>query len=1360
MNKKLLKVLLVISFIILIFLLVNIENIGTSSLYKTVTKFFREEATEPINTEEKSAPEFYGTVGINLRVGDTLDLQNSMFRIFAKDYYDGDLTHSITVKESNVKTDVIGNYKIVYSVKNSQQVETEIEVPVIISGDGERTITRKLYTTKYGWNTKTNQGYGNKGVDHDRQHLGIYVKAGGKLKIRQTQESYSEDNKVIVDILNNDRNTEALGIVINTTNENINNWQEIVIENNSVPFINTIDTKEVLNQEIEICIEDAYSENSKIKELTYFLEGDSESKFINKWNGNQDKLSLIESDRITLLVPIEDMSIITGIINNTNTASFKYPFTSLADLFMYYDNVFEFYDELIGLDFNTAEEIDKNERTKFFVKADKNGSGLAYYSGKYTGQNSETISEYLQKTWGSLHEIGHGYEGDIGKRDINLTEAQNNIFAYYFQQTYLESEDYGWLGSISVKEERWNEQRRNIAEEESFNSLLSIASENGIDKNNTRLYAIVNLLNKTGLTESMSTLYKNSRRDHYNNEGLTKEADLIAKSFSEASGYNVVPYLEAWHIDVSDNVKEEIENKGYPIVYFLRDLVTETNAKTIKNARGLEGIYSLVTEAEISDYITNKKGTVVFPFDNEFYNFFSNSEIIIKKGISEVNRINITNKSLSLELPAGLYRIEITNTNLILKQQYVNVQEDGTIIKTLAMKIKNFDHIVDDSGNAIITKYYGDDTQVEIPEKIYKYDVVGIDEKAFKDNILIQELTIPTTVIGIGKQAFQNCVNLTTVKDLSNVASIGERAFDNCTSLTTVENLTNVSEIGKYAFYKCSNLESAINLKNITEIGEFTFYLCKKLPDIGDLSNVTTIGKWAFSNCKSLTTEVDLTKVITLGELAFDNCNNLMKVEIGKNITSIGNKAFYLCNDLTIYGYGDTIAYTYANDNNINFIDRGVQRIVIKTAPSKVQYFIGEALDTTGLVVQGITENGETKIIEDNITCTPTTLGAAGKQTVTVTYGGKTTTFEVSVNKKTIDMSGVIFENKTVTYNGQEQKIEIQGQLPEGVKVTYEGNNKIIAGTYEVTAKFEVNTEIYNEISNKKATLTIEKAIPQYQKPTNVTATYGDILENIKLQTGFKWDNLSMNVGEVGLKTFTATYTPEDTMNFKIVPGINIEVNVQKANPTVNPIYDTTKPIYIVGTLPEIKLSEGDTEGQITWDEYELEIGTNKYRWTFIPNDIKNYNVKTGMISFEILDKLTIGINEYQVDKEKGFIKNIMPETTLQQLTRKINTNGKIELYKNGQRLSEDTMISTGMIIKISLNNEEVEYKTVVTGDLDGNAQMNEIDLLMLVRFKVGLYNQLKNEYLEAANIFKDENIADDKDVLKMVRVLVDLDTL
>ena len=71
-------------------MLVNIKNIGTSSLYKTVTKFFREEATEPINTEEKSAPEFYGTVGINLRVGDTLDLENSMFRIFAKDYYDGD----------------------------------------------------------------------------------------------------------------------------------------------------------------------------------------------------------------------------------------------------------------------------------------------------------------------------------------------------------------------------------------------------------------------------------------------------------------------------------------------------------------------------------------------------------------------------------------------------------------------------------------------------------------------------------------------------------------------------------------------------------------------------------------------------------------------------------------------------------------------------------------------------------------------------------------------------------------------------------------------------------------------------------------------------------------------------------------------------------------------------------------------------------------------------------------------------------------------------------------------------------------------------------------------------------------------
>ena len=47
---------------------------------------------------ETNAPEFYGTTQITLKVGDSLDLQEAKYRIYARDFEDGDLTQHIQVK--------------------------------------------------------------------------------------------------------------------------------------------------------------------------------------------------------------------------------------------------------------------------------------------------------------------------------------------------------------------------------------------------------------------------------------------------------------------------------------------------------------------------------------------------------------------------------------------------------------------------------------------------------------------------------------------------------------------------------------------------------------------------------------------------------------------------------------------------------------------------------------------------------------------------------------------------------------------------------------------------------------------------------------------------------------------------------------------------------------------------------------------------------------------------------------------------------------------------------------------------------------------------------------------------------------
>ncbi|MDE5618685.1 MAG: hypothetical protein K2I79_04285, partial [Clostridia bacterium] len=109
-------------------------------------------------------------------------------------------------------------------------------------------------------------------------------------------------------------------------------------------------------------------------------------------------------------------------------------------------------------------------------------------------------------------------------------------------------------------------------------------------------------------------------------------------------------------------------------------------------------------------------------------------------------------------------------------------------------------------------------------------------------------------------------------------------------------------------------------------------------------------------------------------------------------------------------------------------------------------------------------------------------MDSIGNKTITVTYTDPedssvthSDTFTVSIGKGTFDMSNVKFEDKTVTYNGEEHNIEISGDLPEGVSVSYEGNGQIEVNEegYIVTAKFTHSNPNYNEIPDKTAKLII-----------------------------------------------------------------------------------------------------------------------------------------------------------------------------------------------------------------------------------------------------------------------------------------------
>ena len=165
----------------------------------------------------------------------------------------------------------------------------------------------------------------------------------------------------------------------------------------------------------------------------------------------------------------------------------------------------------------------------------------------------------------------------------------------------------------------------------------------------------------------------------------------------------------------------------------------------------------------------------------------------------------------------------------------------------------------------------------------------------------------------------------------------------------------------------------------------------------------------------------------------------------------------------------------------------------------------------------------------------------AGEYTVTATFTGDSANYnaipamtaKLTIAKADYDMSGITFEDGSFTYDGQAHSLAIAGNLPYGVSVNYINNAQVNAGEHTVTAKFTGDYTNYNTIDDMTAMLTIDKAMPVYTTPENLTACIEHTLADVTLPAGWTWEDSTLSVGETGEKQFEAIFTPEDTNNYE-----------------------------------------------------------------------------------------------------------------------------------------------------------------------------------------------------------------------------------
>lgn len=141
------------------------------------------------------------------------------------------------------------------------------------------------------------------------------------------------------------------------------------------------------------------------------------------------------------------------------------------------------------------------------------------------------------------------------------------------------------------------------------------------------------------------------------------------------------------------------------------------------------------------------------------------------------------------------------------------------------------------------------------------------------------------------------------------------------------------------------------------------------------------------------------------------------------------------------------------------------------------------------------------------------------------------------------------------------------------------------------------------------------------------------------------------------------------------------------------------------GTITEKTIIKHDTEDKLYLSSETYKIGDN---------DIKNYE-----------------------DGDK-YISRVEQKTMLKDYVNNLKTNGTIVVTKeDGTELTSEEYIGTGMTLTVTKDDEKIELKIAVTGDLDGNGKVTATDLSTMNQTILKLVT-LENEYQIAADL--DEN--------------------
>ena len=361
--------------------------------------------------------------------------------------------------------------------------------------------------------------------------------------------------------------------------------------------------------------------------------------------------------------------------------------------------------------------------------------------------------------------------------------------------------------------------------------------------------------------------------------------------------------------------------------------------------------------------------------------------------------------------------------------------------------------------------------------------------------------------------------------------------------------------------------------------------------------------------------------------------------------------------DYGISGYDSTpgvkrLTVTYGGKTaalEVTVRDKALVSIAVTKNPDQMTYVEGTALDTTGMELTLVFDNGTKEVLATGWTETYD-FSQPGRQEVRIDCRGKTTTLTVMVLSKTLTGIAV-------------------SRLPN--KLTYIEGNAFSAAGMEVTAYYDNNT---SEIVTDRVTIQGYDSAP-------------------------------------GIKTMAISYQGKEA-SFTVTVEAKKPVSIAwKAKPNKT-VYVVGEELSLSGAVILIRYNNGTTaeqqlEGSWGADQYNPnQIGTQTIYIRYQETPPISFTVT---VKSRVPTSITSGT--YSVGG--GFLSKVGAGTTAAQLLGGINEKDYCKVYKGNTEVTGNALVGTGMVVKLLDGSAVKQTVTiVVTGDTNGDGSITITDML------------------------------------------------